>query len=413
MARRNPPAKWVLPTVINPTEHRCIKIQVPDDPAHIAAFRGALLALASAYNWQDDPSHKAKDVALVWRNILDNSFEWGCDAMPTKLRVDDICTLSWSYDDWVTFDSYDPSGCILANIDSVVPGMINDAIAQAILDGKIAVPSGQPSAGGTIPPSQCRDWHVQLAANSQWHLPLPMNYGDTIVVSNVKGGWTDGTVVWYCPDGSEYYLGACLPVSQHHETSDPLNPGAYHMALIMKVGDTWYPAPLTQFQQASGTNPLDVIFQANDSPLSDNTGTIEFDVHMCTGTLCSNAGYVSWEQFASGVAPHGIQVVTGSGLRMTQNTNINAAVKHNLASGELGPSTGPWKVTITADSNVSLKYFASAPLDYSDVTQFETQPGISFVMNPVSGTSYTLTEPWFELGWQGGGWITDICVEPA
>jgi len=69
--RRNPKAKWVLPEVVNPEDRRCFTIPVPDDPQHIAAFRGALLNLCSAMNWQDDTEHTAKDVAAVWRTIYE------------------------------------------------------------------------------------------------------------------------------------------------------------------------------------------------------------------------------------------------------------------------------------------------------------------------------------------------------
>jgi len=71
MNKRFPKAKWVLPAVIDPPERLCFTIQVPNERQHIAAFRGALLNLASAIAWQDDPDHTAKDVALVWRSIVD------------------------------------------------------------------------------------------------------------------------------------------------------------------------------------------------------------------------------------------------------------------------------------------------------------------------------------------------------
>jgi len=78
MSRKNPPAKWVLPDVVDPAGRKCIMVQVPDNAYHIAAFRGAMLALASAYNWSDDIAHTAKEVALVWRDIVD-AMEWGCE----------------------------------------------------------------------------------------------------------------------------------------------------------------------------------------------------------------------------------------------------------------------------------------------------------------------------------------------
>lgn len=72
MSRRNPPAKWTLPAIINPPTRKCFTILVPNEAYHIAAFRGALLDLASATNWADDPDHLAKDVADVWKDVVVN-----------------------------------------------------------------------------------------------------------------------------------------------------------------------------------------------------------------------------------------------------------------------------------------------------------------------------------------------------
>lgn len=99
MARRNPPAKWNLPTVIDPAERLCIQVPVPNDRMHIAAFRGALLDLASAYKWADDVAHTAREVALVWRDIIDG-LEFGCGNMDFDVRQNETepCTLEKTVD---------------------------------------------------------------------------------------------------------------------------------------------------------------------------------------------------------------------------------------------------------------------------------------------------------------------------
>lgn len=77
MSKRYPKAKWVLPDVINPPTRKCFTILVPNDVQHLAAFRGALLNLASATNWADDEAHTAKDVANVWKGIVVDVTECG------------------------------------------------------------------------------------------------------------------------------------------------------------------------------------------------------------------------------------------------------------------------------------------------------------------------------------------------
>lgn len=81
MSKRYPRAKWVLPGDIHPVGTRCFQIVVPDDPYYIAAFRGALLNLASASQWQDDPEHKAREVAAVWRPLIDGVTDCGAGSM--------------------------------------------------------------------------------------------------------------------------------------------------------------------------------------------------------------------------------------------------------------------------------------------------------------------------------------------
>jgi hypothetical protein len=68
MTRKNPPAQWVLPDVVNPPDSICITVPVPNDRKHIGAFYGALFNLTSARFWQDDLAHTAREVALARPN---------------------------------------------------------------------------------------------------------------------------------------------------------------------------------------------------------------------------------------------------------------------------------------------------------------------------------------------------------
>lgn len=114
MGRRNSLAKWTLPTVIDPDERRCMMIPVPDDPYHVAAFRGALLHLSEAYKWADDPDHKAREVALVWRDIIDG-LEWGCGVPEDECRNFNTAAGFITYEPQNPFTQPDliPSGYIL------------------------------------------------------------------------------------------------------------------------------------------------------------------------------------------------------------------------------------------------------------------------------------------------------------
>ena len=54
-----------LPQVIDPPT-RCLSIDLPDDPEHIAAFWGALQELCYWFNWERDPDKRGVQVSSVW-----------------------------------------------------------------------------------------------------------------------------------------------------------------------------------------------------------------------------------------------------------------------------------------------------------------------------------------------------------
>lgn len=272
MTRRNPPAKWVLPSVIDPPKRRCFVIEVPDEELHIAAFRGALLNLASAYKWADDPAHTAREVALVWRTVVEAVKE--CQACPPQLpdggiiledlmsqqiRIspDDSCIIQmWCIDHWE--DWYDPRVCI-------------------------AKGASQEGPRGTLGAGECQEFDVVLQANSLWKLPVPVKNGDVITITQSSGGWydPDSGAFWNCPDGSRYSLGICSGF-QTNVGTDPVT-SAYHMALVAKVGAIGYTAHNQIITVSGQTGSVDVTFQANDSNIGNDAGSVSFHVKVCNG----------------------------------------------------------------------------------------------------------------------------------
>lgn len=280
--RRNPPARWTLPTVIDPPAKKCIMLEVPDDPAHIAAFRGALLALASGYNWADDPAHKAREVAQVWRDIIDSHQEWGC-AMPIEFMQDD-CGLYYreiGAAEWVQI--YDGQLCLESSgARSFLDGVIGDYIDGLIQNGTLQNGTGAYEPLSASAPGSCQTLHVVLRANESWALPIRISTDDTISISNARGGWNDGAVYWYCPSGDSYGIGSCTPDTSHTEETDPINT-APHMTVIGNKGGTYFECFAATFAAPEGWSNELVTLQANDASLSDNGGEISFDLQVCTG----------------------------------------------------------------------------------------------------------------------------------
>jgi hypothetical protein len=285
MTRRNPPAKWVLPLVVDPPKSKCYVVRVPLDPYHIAAFLGAMADLCSAYKWADDVSHTARDVARVWRKIVDGLVAFDCsvgkgDEMNFRQNG---CVLEFSIDcvNWQVL--YDPSECI-------------------------AERGTQHPPAGDVPVGECKDFDVALQANGYYLLPVPVSGDFTVEVTNARGGWNDGSgayppadiSAWFCPSGEAYLLGACSGGGTMLG-DDPL-PSVNHMRLIALIDGIFYDAFNTTINVPSGTASVGVQFQANDPSPGDNSGSIFFHVRVCESTVSTwtkkfdfSAGQQGWD----------------------------------------------------------------------------------------------------------------------
>ncbi len=293
MARRNPPARWVLPATVDPAGRKCIQVMVPDDPAHIAAFRGAMLSLASAYNWADDPAHTAKDVALVWRAIVDDMTEWGCGTDIQFRACVEGCGIEYSTDGGENWTCIDITACI-ANVADERIAAWYDANRQ---DGTIPG-AGAQGSDGAPQPNVCYDYEVQLNGNGIWLLPIAVDEGDTIEIENVNGVWWDGNEFgfWYCIDGHYFFVNACQNGSRT-EAGDPLNT-VNHMALVGQIDGVFFEALAGVYSVPAGVFGGQLFLQANDTDLSDNQGAANFRVHVCK-TTCTYSNFIqqagAWE----------------------------------------------------------------------------------------------------------------------
>lgn len=277
---------WPLPTTVNPPDRLCAIVQVPNDPQHVAAFMGALYDLAKWYSWERDEAHTGKDVAAVWWEIYQHISLGDCraeanDTMNFRQRG---CVLEYSIDCETWYTLYDPTDCIT--------GL-----------------TGQPSGEGVLAPGECKSFDVTLRGNDRWLLPVPVSEDYTVTVTLASGGWYDGgEVAWRCPDGAGYVLGTCAGATTTLG-GDPI-PASPHMCLVGSI-DTgtplWFEALAGVYTVPSGVTDNLLTFQANDSDISDNSGSIVFHVSVC------NTGVVAgWEHiFDFTLANQGFSVTGG------------------------------------------------------------------------------------------------------
>jgi hypothetical protein len=101
MANRRPP--WKIPDIIDPPERRCIQINIPEDPQHIAIFWGVLRGLSDWQRWERESTKSATLVAKVWSQVV-YAIDWsgeecmGCCPRPTNRRFNALGQLEVSYD---------------------------------------------------------------------------------------------------------------------------------------------------------------------------------------------------------------------------------------------------------------------------------------------------------------------------
>lgn len=155
---------------------------------------------------------------------------------------------------WTTI--YDPTNCINS-------GAVN--------------PTPQPNP----PAGDCQEYGLKVPGNGLALLPVLVSAGDTIEILVPNGAWSgDNGTQWNCADGSTFVLGGCVG-SPGTSGTDPL-PASPHMSLIAKIGSTYYQLMPGVFPVPSGVTDNSIMtFQANDSDLTDNVGTISAIVKVC------------------------------------------------------------------------------------------------------------------------------------
>jgi hypothetical protein len=249
-------------------------VTIPDDVHYIAAFKGALYELAKAYAWGDDPEHTAIQVAAKMQASFDGIIE-GCDLFDIRFDPENHCMIQKTTDGGETWQD-------VGSVYSCGRDAASDEIYEAIGDGRIISAVGQEPPGGGLPIQECHTYHVLLRGGDRWLCPVAVSAQWTVRVTVAVGGWGDGGVMWFCPDGSRYLLGQCYPNSKFYDDDDPLLT-AYHGQVIGLFGESpTYFDPLTaEYTIPAGNYNQPLWLQMNDSNIADNLGSIQLTVEVC------------------------------------------------------------------------------------------------------------------------------------
>lgn len=266
---KKPEYVFPLPRNLYPARKRCVTFQIPDDVDWYMCFWGLLDELTFAKHYQKDSAHNGLIVAAAWKDVIDtarqNFLKRLCDQKTTDTGVgvdedfmirqnpDNPCLLETSIDgtNWCAFA--DLSKCL--NAPQTPP-----------------TNAPQPPPGGG---SQCYD--AVMNTNSLYLLPTTVSNGDVITVSAASGATsTSYSARWACPDGSQYFAGACLGGWGFTSGTAPM-PSQNVGRLIANLGGTFVDmmaGALTVSGLSSSNQP--VSFQVNDATIAGLSGTYQF-----------------------------------------------------------------------------------------------------------------------------------------
>ena len=265
---------WALPEVVHPDNTVCYQINVPNDPAYIGAFLGAMFLLSKPYAWQNDEAHTALEVGAVWRDIFNSLLKNHCgqcaDPIGSECGEDCMC------------------GCLRFNngvLETLNCGVWEPVPGQP--PGGVFPPS-QPGSGTPVPgPGQCQTWQANILANGAWLLPTLVNTGDIISLSNFEGATTQDAPLgrWNCPDGEFFALGGC----QGNQNTDPANPSPalFTGQLMIQIGSSYYD-PFSPLVVPGGVTNAQVALVVNYPSGGSFGGDYTADVELCnnaTGTF--------------------------------------------------------------------------------------------------------------------------------
>lgn len=259
---------WTLPANPDPPDTVCIMARVPNDPAYVDAFWGAILDLGAGFKWADDSAHTAILASRRMRQMYYEMVENNCIPAPNIINspcpscCEGCMAVRWN---GCTLEEYDCSTQTWIPVPSI---------------NQPCVSNPAPGGGQTPPgPGLCQKYGLQFTADALTPLPFLVNTGDTIEVLAEVGAGTDGTVNWYCPDGSFFVAGACVGGGAPL-TGDPLV-GANHMSVVIKIGSAYYPLVSGIFTVPGSVVNQQVYIGVNDATLSDNHGTYGINLNYC------------------------------------------------------------------------------------------------------------------------------------
>jgi len=155
---------------------------------------------------------------------------------------------------------------------------------------KSAIAPNQPGVGAIQPASgQCQNFTGAIGPTNPWLLPVPVNAGDVVTVTNLNGSWSPSafTTIWLCPDGNLFFAGVCVDGTQAFDSGAPM-PTAPLNGTVLFDGTNYYdvsmaanPNTPVAITIASGVSNAQLVVRCNFHGGTDPAGEVLFGIQVC------------------------------------------------------------------------------------------------------------------------------------
>lgn len=275
----------VKPPGVDPTSGELVYVGI--NCAWLPYIAGALTQLLLQSTWRVETT---EEFVIVQGQAIKLMNLFNCRILPT---LQDLIGIIGTEGD-------DCMGCCLrfqdGKLQQLVCGVWEDVPGQG--SGTPVTPT-QPGAGSPQPaPGGGQSQYCgALSRDDQWLLPTPVNAGDVLLFNNLAGAWNDDReIIWNCPDGWVYALGACGQTFPHG-SPDPL-PTALHMSLIALIDGNYY----NVLNLDTEGNPQHFIIPGGISNAQcliianiDDASHVKGEVSFCVNIENNQAGNAPWQ----------------------------------------------------------------------------------------------------------------------
>lgn len=159
---------WLSPDVVDGHETICISLNIPVEPAHRAAFWGAITELARDHNWDTGgDEQKAADLATYWRHLIFEGLTEDCSmAGVVDVRLNgQVLEKTFDGETWEEFATLQQITSAVAQ--TLEPG---ENATISLVDGvlTVGIPRGADGADGTNGLPGAPGDSVELRVDGGW-----------------------------------------------------------------------------------------------------------------------------------------------------------------------------------------------------------------------------------------------------